>query len=59
MYKIGKIHGHIKVIKVIDNKPHIPSKKKGKWEWIETIIETKRLKKFRAISDCELIEMLH
>lgn len=55
-YKILKIHGYNQIIKMIDGKPHIPDKKDKRFIWVETIIDPKRMKKFKEINDAEIIE---
>lgn len=58
MYKIAKIHNVIKIIKIIDGEPHIPDTKKSKHIWTPTIIEPKRLRKFRELNDSELCKLV-
>lgn len=55
--KIGKVHGHTQFIRVIDGKPHIKDTSKGKLVWTETIMEESRIKKFKPISELEMIEL--
>ena len=55
---VTKVHEYTQFYKIIDGKPYIPDKKKGKLEWSETIVEESRLKKCRPVSERELIEMV-
>ena len=60
MYKINKVHGLTQIIKMIEGKPYIPNKgNKNKWEWVETIIDPKRLKRFKELNDAEIISKLN
>jgi len=56
--KIGKVHGHVTFIRIIDGKPHLRDTSKGKLVWTETIMEESRIKKFKPISELEMIEMI-
>lgn len=55
---ITKIHNHITFYKIINNKAHIVSKRKGKLYWAETILPDIRFKKLRSITELELINTI-
>lgn len=58
MIKIGKVHGSIQIIKIIDGEPHIADDPKGKFKWVPTIMEPRRLKTFKPICEIGLVMKL-
>lgn len=52
---IGEVHGHLELLKIDGGKPHIFDIAKSKPVWVETVMEESRLRKFRPISELELV----
>lgn len=56
---IGKVHGHMEIIKLIEGRPHIADKEKKKFVWTPTVMENKRLNRFRPITVIELVRIIN